>query len=374
LHHALQKHLGSHAQQQGSKVDEDWLRFDFTHMSPVSPDQLLTIERDANERIAAAEPVRAEILALAEARKRGATMLFGEKYPDPVRMVSIGTFSRELCGGTHLDNSGEVTAFEILSEEGVAAGTRRIVALTGDKAREHAAQTRTHLAAAAQRLGVGLRQVPAAVRELAGRVREGKKQLATGTRTAGPPPCEPLVSRPGAEDAPYAELRAALRETARLLNVAPFDVSERVVALQAELEQIRRQLEDRARAGVLSADALLERAEKIGPTQVVIVETPGANPNLMRQLIDQIRKKAPSTAVFLGSAEGESKVVLVAGLSRDLVARGMSAGDWVRLVAPVVGGGGGGKPDLAQAGGKEPANLPAALTAARSILDQLLSA
>src|SRR5262249_47248431 len=137
LHYALQKNLGSHAQQQGSKVDDDWLRFDFTNLSPVSEAQLAAIQADVAARVAAAEHIKWEILPLADARKQGAMMLFGEKYPDPVRMVSMGKFSRELCGGTHLTNTSEVAAFEVLTEEGVSAGTRRITAVTGEGAQKY---------------------------------------------------------------------------------------------------------------------------------------------------------------------------------------------------------------------------------------------
>jgi len=133
------------------------------------------------------------------------------------------------------------------------------------------------------------------------------------------------------------------------------------------------QLEQLAESGDLSADALLEKAETIGETNMIVAETPGANPNLMRQLIDQIRKKGGSNAIFLATAAGDSKVVLVAGVSRDLVERGVSAGDWVKEVAPVVGGGGGGKPDLAQAGGKDPAKLGEALEVARATMRKLLA-
>ena len=168
LHYSLQKNLGSHAQQQGSKVDNDWLRFDFTNLAPVAPEQLDAISRDVTSRVAAAEPVEWKILPLADARKLGSMMLFGEKYPDPVRMVSMGsqpdkTFSRELCGGTHLDNTNEVECFEILAEEGVSAGTRRITALTGMRAAEHIEQTAAALKQAAKQLGSSLIDVPHAV-------------------------------------------------------------------------------------------------------------------------------------------------------------------------------------------------------------------
>src|SRR5205085_9037546 len=134
----------------------------------------------------------------------------------------------------------------------------------------------------------------------------------------------------------------------------PFDVPQRVSAMIAEIDELKRQLASRAAVGILSADALLSNAENVKGTTVVVAEAPGANANLLRQLIDQIRKKASPSAVFLATTEGDNKVVLVAGISRDLVQRGLSAGNWVRDVAPIVGGGGGGKPDLAQAGGKHP--------------------
>jgi alanyl-tRNA synthetase len=275
-----------------------------------------------------------------------------------------------LCGGTHLSNTREVGRLEIIAEEGVAAGTRRIVALTGKKAQEYLARTEAALAAAAKTLGVAPAQVPAAVKRLAQQVRDLKKALASG----GKPPAEPPpVPAPGAAlDA--AAAKAALRDAARLLNVAPFDVPARVEALQAEIADLARQIAARASAGDLSADALLAQAETIQGTTVVVAEAPSASPNLMRQLIDQIRKKTSPSAVFLASTEGEGKVVLVAGVSRDLVEKGVSAGNWVRDVAPIVGGGGGGKPDLAQAGGKQPEKLPDALTKAKEVARAMLGA
>ncbi len=373
LHFALQKTLGAHARQQGSKVDDDWLRFDFTNMSPVTADQLARIERDANGRVAEAASITARTLPLAEARAAGAMMLFGEKYPDPVRMVSMGDFSHELCGGTHLTSTGEVGPLEIISEEGVSAGVRRIVALTGEKAKQHAERTRETLRRAAEQLGVPSAEMAGAVRDLARGVRDLKKQLASGGK-----PSEPAADSKGQAgdtgQADYAKIKASLRETARMLNVSAFDVPERLAALQAEEQDLLKQLEQLAQAGDLSADSLLEKAETIGETKVVIVELPGANPNLMRQLIDQLRKKEDSTAILLAAATGEAKVVLVAGISRDLVQRGCSAGNWVREVAPLVGGGGGGKPDMAQAGGKAPDKLPEALEVAWKTIRDMLEA
>jgi len=155
--------------------------------------------------------------------------------------------------------------------------------------------------------------------------------------------------------------------------VSPFDLPQRVASLLDEVGGLKKQLAQLAESGGLSADALLDTAESVGETKVIVAETPGANPNLMRQLIDQLRKRADSTAVLLGAAAGESKVVLVAGVSRDLIKRGVSAGNWVKEVAPVVGGGGGGKPDMAQAGGKEPGKLPEALETAKAKIREMLA-
>jgi alanyl-tRNA synthetase len=372
LHHALQHYLGSHAQQQGSKVDDDLLRFDFTNMAPVPGEQLERIEREVNERIAADDPVRWGVVPLAEARKAGAMMLFGEKYPDPVRMVTMGDFSRELCGGTHLEHTGQIDAFEIVGEEAVSSGTRRIVALTGEKAKENVEKTRRALRRMAELLNVTLLETPEAVKHLSHRVRDLKKQVSTGTQSK-----EEAVAAPAAKTIPfgepaYADVKAALREAARTLNVSPFDAPERVEGLLGEVEDLERQLNQLAQAGDVSADALLLKAEQVGDVKVIVEELPAANPNLMRQLIDQLRQKTSRVAVLLAAAQDEKKVLLVAGLSRELVEQGLSAGKWVGEVAKVVGGGGGGRPDMAQAGGKDPSQLPAALEKARSAIAAML--
>ncbi|MCA9205322.1 MAG: alanine--tRNA ligase, partial [Planctomycetales bacterium] len=371
LHHALQSHLGKHAQQQGSKVDRDWLRFDFTNMSPVEAEQLVGIERDVNARIAASNPIKWENLPLAEARKAGAMMLFGEKYPDPVRMVSMGEFSKELCGGTHLMNTSEVGAFEIVSEESVSAGTRRIEALTGDRARENGQRTRDALSAAAEKLGTSPLAVPDAVRELIQSVRELRKSLSAGAKGGDQATASPK-NKPTFNEASYAEMKSALRETARALNVAPFDVPERVEALLGERESLREQIEKLSQAGDLSADSLLDAAQDLDGVKLIVADLPSANPNLMRQLIDQIRQKTSPVAVLLAAPQGDDKALVVAGVSRELVDRGAHAGNWVREVAAVLGGGGGGKPDMAQAGGKDPSKLPEAMQKALEVIRQQL--
>jgi alanyl-tRNA synthetase len=306
LHYALQKHLGKHAQQQGSKVDRDWLRFDFSNPAAVTPEQLARIEAEVNELVASAAKITWRSLPLAQARETGAMMLFGEKYPDVVRMVSIGDFSRELCGGTHLDNSGQVGLFKITGEESVAAGTRRVTALTGAAALEHVRQQ-----------------------------------------------------------------EAALAETAALLRVPASEVPARVASLVKEVRELKKQHASAPRAGGVTAETLLAGASEQAGVKIVVAEAPGADAGAMRQLIDQLRKAASPVAVLLGSAS-DGKVTLVAGVSRDLNERGISAPAWIKGAAEVVGGSGGGKPDMAQAGGKHPDKLPEALAAARRDIAALL--
>lgn len=374
LHWALQRTLGSHAQQQGSKVDADWLRFDFTNLSAVEPDQLTTIQRDVESCLATPAQVKAETLPLAEARQQGAMMLFGEKYPDPVRMVSMGPLaggpemSRELCGGTHLTNTDSVGLFELLSEEGVSAGTRRITALTGQKAKENREETEAALAETAKTLGVGEETVVEAVGRLLARQRALKKKLSGGTAA----PEEAKIR--GEKLTTYAEKRAALADAARQLSVATTDVAGRCAALMAEIEKLEAQVKQRDAAGPLDADTLLAKAEVVDGVTVLIAETPGIAVPMMRQLIDAVRQKTESAAVLLASAEGDDKVTLIAGITKDLQDRGVSAGKWIGPVAKAVGGGGGGRPDMAQAGGKQPAKLPEAIIAARETITQMLSA
>ena len=306
LHYALQKHLGKHALQQGSKVDDDLLRFDFANPAAVTDDELLRIEDEVNAKILAGEPIDWKELPLADARKAGAMMLFGEKYPDVVRMVAMGQFSKELCGGTHLTNTAQVGTFKIIGEESVAAGTRRITALTGKAALRNVRQS-----------------------------------------------------------------QATLSRAAAALRVPPDEVADRVEALVKEVRQLKKQAAG-PKGGGVSVDRLIADAVEIGGVKVIIAEVPGG-PNDLRQTIDQLRRKAAPVAVLLANRqEEEKKVTLIAGLSRDLVDRGLDAVKWVKATAAVVDGGGGGRPDMAQAGGKLPEKLPEALEAARSEIEKLL--
>jgi len=364
LHYALQKHLGKHAQQQGSKVEPDWLRFDFTNQSPVSRAELAAIEADVAIQVAAAKPIDWKTLPLSEAREKGAMMLFGEKYPDPVRMVSMGDFSRELCGGTHLTNTSQVAAFEIISEEGVSAGTRRIVALTGSRATEHMTRSREILAEMAELLKVGAHQIHDAVKQLAQHVRDLRKQL-SGGGTAAALATLPKSAEPKLSD---AEVKELLTEIARSLNVSSFDIPVRVKSLLKELAEVEQQLAKRASAGEISASNLLSQAVDVGGVAVVVAEIPAATANLLKQLVDQLRQLSNSVAVLLATEEGPDKVTVVAAVSKELTSRGAHAGNWVKETAQVMGGSGGGKPDMAQAGGKQPDKLPQALEAAKKFI------
>ncbi len=307
LHYALQKHLGKHAQQQGSKVDRDVLRFDFSNPSALSAEELARIEDEVNAEACEAVPIAWKNMPLAEARTTGAMMLFGEKYPDVVRVVSVGDFSKELCGGTHLDNSGQVGLFKITGEESVAAGTRRITALTGPAALEH--------------------------------VRRNEQILA---------------------------------RIAAVLRIPSDEIPDRVESLAKEIRQLKKQLAAGPRVGSAGPDRLLADAEDVAGTKVVIAEVSETGAAQLRELIDQLRRKAAPIAVLLASRQDEGRVTVIAGLSRDLVQKGLDAVKWIRPVADLVEGGGGGRPDMAQAGGKDAGRLPEALEKARATIRQLL--
>jgi alanyl-tRNA synthetase len=375
LHHALHKNVGEHAEQQGSKVEADRLRFDFTNPKAIPEETLAQIEKDVLAMVAQSEPICWDTVSLADAREAGAMMLFGEKYPDPCRMVSMGSFSRELCGGTHLTNTSEVKSFELVVEESVSTGTRRIEALTGDRAMQHREQTRQLLGEVADRLGCQPQHALAATDQLIDEVRQLKKELSSGK--PGEHSEEFEFSGDGAkiDRDDYHCVRAAVRDITRHLNVSIDEVAERVDSLLGDRSRLTAELKKATAGGKVTADDLIHGGETVGDSLLIVADTPGANPNVMRGWIDQIRKKSDGpTAVLLAAVQGE-KVLLVGGLSKVLVERGLKAGDWVGSAARAVGGGGGGRPDMAQAGGKDPSKLPHALEAAKqSMREQLAGA
>ncbi len=310
LHHALRTVLGQHAQQAGSKVEPDRLRFDFGNPEAVGRDRLRAIEDIVNERILASAGVSWSLMPIDQARTLGAMALFGEKYPDIVRVVQMGDFSRELCGGTHLDSVGQVGLFKVIGEESVAAGIRRITALTGKAALDYVRQ----------------------------------------------------------EEEILAELSGSLR-------VPPGQVGQRVAALMDEVKNLKKQASQRPRdtGSSVSADDLLAGAESVAGATVVVRAVGAMAPDEMRQLVDVLRRKRPERLAVLLAATADGKVQLVAGFTRDLVDSGLHAGNWLKEVAPVVGGGGGGRPDLAQAGGKLPDKVPAAIDRAIEVVRERLT-
>ncbi len=309
LHHALRKVLGPNAQQRGSKVENDVLRFDFAHKGPLTPGELIRVEDEINARIAEGAPIATEITDQKTARERGAMMLFGEKYPDRVRMVSMGEFSVELCGGTHLANTGQVGLCRIIAEEPVAKGVRRIVAVTGRKAIQ--------------------------------RVRETE---------------------------------SLLKSTAQALKAPdPSELPARIAQLQEEVRVLKQQLAQYTKATVAeAAQHLLADAERLGETRIVCARIDGADRETLREYADQLRAQGRSVALLLAT-EIDGKVALLAAVTKDLLSRGVKAGDCVRDAARAVGGGGGGRPDLAEAGGKDPSQIDDALAAARKYYHAVLS-
>jgi alanyl-tRNA synthetase len=311
LHHVLHRHLGKHAQQAGSKVEPDRLRFDFANPEAVGKERLEAIENTVNDLVMTASPVSWSHMPIAEAKALGAMALFGEKYPDIVRVVRMGDFSRELCGGTHLANVGQVGLVKIIGEESVAAGTRRITALTGQSALEH------------------VRQKESLLERLAGELRVPLTQLA-----------------------------------------------DRIASVLEELKTLKKQGSQRRSesGGKISVDDLIGSARKIGEATVVVQTVENQSPDEMRVLIDGLRRKVERGLAVLLITATEGKVQLVAGLSHDLVERGLHAGNWLKQVAPIVGGGGGGRPDLAQAGGKNQEKIPQAIEQAGVAIRSALEA
>jgi alanyl-tRNA synthetase len=371
LHYALQQHLGSEATQRGSRVDPDQFRFDFANQGAVSSDQLASIEQMTLAKINEGVDVSWKTVSLEDAKSAGAMMLFGEKYPDPVRMVSIGEFSKELCGGTHLNNSSEVMAFEIVSESGTGSGTRRIEALTGQRAIDNQKQVQQSADEVSKILGVAPSQVGMAVKALFDEVRDLKKQASSGNKKSKDQPAASLGKTD--TETSYLQVRNSLFMAASLWKVPAEEVPARVEALLAEKQSLLEQIEKLADAAI-SADDLIAEGVTLGNVLVISRSFPVATPDLLRQLVDQIRKKTNPVAIFFATSPGPGKVLMIAGLSRDLVDKGIKAGDWVKQIAPIVGGNGGGKPDLAQAGGKNPEKIEQAVQEAVTFIESKLQA
>jgi alanyl-tRNA synthetase len=296
LHHALRTTLGDTTTQRGSKVEQDAFRFDFAHKKSLSDKELLQVEDEINARIAEGTAVSTQVMDLDDAKKLGAMALFGEKYPDRVRVVSMGDFSTEFCGGTHLTNTGQVGFCKIISEEPVAKGVRRITAFTGPRA--------------------------------LGKIRDTENLL---------------------------------KELVQLLKTPqPEDLPKRVAVLQEELYEAKQALAKQMSQSVSGVvDELYADAEQVAGVKIITHLVPDGTREMLRDFADQLRSKG--TAAILLGAVIDGKVALTAAVSKDLVQRGVTANDCIKASAKIAGGGGGGRPDLAEAGGKFPDKLPAAL-------------
>ncbi len=306
LHAALRHLLGEHVGQKGSLVEADRLRFDFSHFEPVSRDQLIEIERLVNEQIRTNHVVETNVMALEDAKAAGAMALFGEKYDEQVRVLRMGDFSTELCGGTHVNALGDIGLFKITMETGIASGVRRIEAVTGEKALAWVEADEERL----MRIG--------------GLIHAGKDEL---------------------ED-----------KLSKLL--------ERNRKLEKELEQIKSKL-----ASAAGSD-LASQAVDVKGVKVLAARLDGADPKSLRDTLDQLKNKLGSGVILLAAVNGD-KVNLIAGVTKDLTER-LRAGDLVKLAAAQVGGKGGGRPDMAQAGGSDPDGVPKALQLAAGWVEESL--
>ncbi|MDN7915940.1 alanine--tRNA ligase [Burkholderia cepacia] len=305
MHKALREVLGAHVQQKGSLVDAEKTRFDFAHNAPMTDDEIRRVEQIVNNEILANAPGIVRVMPYDEAVKGGAMALFGEKYGDEVRVLDLG-FSRELCGGTHVSRSGDIGFFKIVVEGGVAAGIRRVEAITGDNA---------------------LRYVQ--------------------------------------------ELDARVNEAAAALKAQPSELTQRIAQVQDQVKSLEKELGAlKSKLASSQGDELAQQAVEIGGVYVLAATLDGADAKTLRETVDKLKDKLKSAAIVLAAVEG-GKVSLIAGVTLD-ASKKVKAGELVNFVAQQVGGKGGGRPDMAQAGGTEPANLPGALAGVKGWVEERL--
>ncbi|MCW6074459.1 alanine--tRNA ligase [Clostridium sporogenes] len=307
LHSALIKVVGEHVQQSGSYVDDERLRFDFSHFEAVSEDELKKVEEIVNREIMKANNVVTNVMNIEEAKQEGAIALFDNKYKDDVRVVSVGDFSKELCGGTHVGNSGEVGMFKIISEVGVAAGIRRIEAITGFKAMEYVNNKNGTLKEVAQ------------------------------------------------------ILKCNEKEIINKLNHQVLEMKEK----EKEIEALKLKLASGAE------DEILNNIKEIKGIKVAAAVVKDIDGNALRELGDKIRNNMQSGVVVLGS-DYKGKVLFVAMATKDTVAKGIHCGKIIKEIATIAGGGGGGRPDMAQAGGKDPNKLEEAIKTVETVVESLV--
>lgn len=304
LQKALRDVLGTHVEQAGSYVDGDRLRFDFSHFSSMTDEELLQVERIVNDKIAQSLPIVTRVMTIEEAKKSGAMALFGEKYGETVRVVTMGDFSVELCGGTHALNTGAISTFKILSENGVAAGVRRIEAITGNGVFKY-----------------------------------------------------------------YAELEKTIEQAAKLIKTSPSELTDRLKHLMAEIKALQSENESlKSKAAKDALGDVMDQVQEIKGIKLLAAKVSGVDMNGLRDLGDQLKAKLGEGVVVLLS-EAEGKVNLVAMATDGAMAKGAHAGNLIKGIASLIGGGGGGRPNMAQAGGKNPAGIEAAIGEAAKVLE-----
>lgn len=305
LQEALREVLGDHVEQSGSYQDGERTRFDFSHGQAMTAEEIKKVEAIVNEKIAEDLPVETKVMSLEEAKKTGAMALFGEKYGDTVRVVMIGDFSRELCGGTHVGHTGDIASFKILSESGVAAGIRRIEALTG-------------------------RNVTAY----------------------------------------YQEMEEKLAETARILKTTPVSLTERAEHLMAELKALQSENESlKSKAAKEALGDVMDQVVEVNGVKLLATKVSGVDMNGLRELGDQLKTKIAEGVVVLMS-DLDGKVNMVAMATDGAMKKGAHAGNLIKGIAALVGGGGGGRPNMAQAGGKNPAGIDEAIKKSAEVLKE----
>lgn len=308
LQEALRIVLGNHVEQAGSLVTPDRLRFDFTHFQPMTEEEIEKVEAIVNEQIAKSIDVETKVLAIEDAKKTGAKALFNEKYGDTVRVVCMGDFSKEFCGGTHISNTGLINSFKIVSESGVAAGVRRIEALTGN--------------------GVF---------------------------------------------AYYKDIEKKYNDICKAAKATPANVEEKIAHMQAEIKSLNSEIESlKNKAANEALGDVLNQAEDVNGVKFLAVKLNDVDMNELRNLSDDLKSKIGSGVVVLASAMGSDKVNLIVTATDDIVKAGVHAGNIIKSAAPCVGGGGGGRPNMAQAGGKNPAGIEKAFETAKETLASML--
>jgi alanyl-tRNA synthetase len=304
LQKALREVLGTHVQQKGSYQDGERTRFDFSHFAAMTSEELAHVEKMVNEKIAENIPVQTDIMTMEEAKKTGAMALFDEKYGETVRVVSMGDFSKEFCGGTHVKNTGDITVFKIISESGVAAGVRRIEALTGDNVFEY-----------------------------------------------------------------YKNVEKELETAAQVAKATPATLIEKIEHMMSEIKALQSENESlKSKAAKEALGDVMDKVTQVKGVKLLATKVDGVDMNGLRDLGDQLKAKLGEGVVVLASNQ-DGKVNLVAMATDAAMASGAHAGNLIKGIAALVGGGGGGRPNMAQAGGKNPEGIDNAIAEVKNVLE-----